>query len=72
MQIISIIALIIIAIVDLPKLRKQKELRDLIIYCVFFTSALVLVILLSFDVKIPSPIKGAQYLIKDIFHMSYK
>lgn len=72
MLIVIIIAFIIIAIMDLPALIKSKQRPDLIIYSVFFVSTLILAMLLLFGIAIPSPIKGAQYFIKDIFHLGYK
>jgi len=67
-----LIAFMIIAYVNVPPLIREKQWHDLIVYCAFFTAALTLSVLLVLGVNIPSPIKGVQYVIKDILHLNYK
>ena len=60
-----------IALLDAPKLIKSKEWKELAVYSSFFIGTFTLCVLHTFGVDIPSPIKGIQYVIKDILHMYY-
>ncbi len=60
-----------IALLDVPKLIKSKEWKDLAVYSFFFIGAFTLCVLHTFGIDMPSPIKGIQYVIKDLLHMKY-
>jgi predicted membrane channel-forming protein YqfA (hemolysin III family) len=66
-----IAAFVLLALADFPALVKQKKWYEFTVLSVFFLSAFVLAILQSFEVKIPSPIKGAEYIIRDLLHLTY-
>ena len=72
MIILLIIAFALIAFLDLPKLIKQKQWKDLAVFLFFFIFAFTVAFLHTIGIAIPSPIKGIQYVIKDILHLSYK
>jgi len=64
MVIIIIITYLIIGIIEIIPLIKKKMKKELIIYSVTFITAFVLSILLSLGVKIPSPAKPIENVIK--------
>lgn len=72
MIIFLLIIFAIIAYINVPPLIRKKHWRDLIVYLGFYAIALTLSILLTLNISIPSPIKGIQYVIKDILHLNYK
>ncbi len=67
-----IIAFAGIALYEVPGLVRKKYWREFAVFSFFFLLAFVLALLQTVGVKIPSPIKGIQYVIKDILHLSYK
>ena len=67
-----IIVFIGIAFFEVPELIRKKYWRELTAFSFFFLLAFILSLLQTIDVKIPSPMKGIQYLIKDILHLNYK
>jgi len=69
---LTILIFVIIAAIDVPPLIKNKQKRELIVFCVLFVFAFTIAILQSMDIKVPSPIKGVIYLVKDVLHISYK
>lgn len=72
MIIFLIIAFALIAFMDLPKLIKEKRKKDIIVFSSFFIFAFTIAFLQTIGVDIPSPIKGIQYIIKDVLHLSYE
>lgn len=69
---LTLLAFVIIAYADVPDLIGKKRWKELLIYSLFFLAALTTGVLLSLGVEIPSPIAGAQYLIKEILHLNYE
>ncbi len=72
MIIFLIIVFAIIALINVPPLIREKQWRELTVYSGFFALAVTLSMLLALGVDIPSPIKGVQYIIKDVLHLNYK
>ena len=72
MIILTIIAFAIIALMDLPKLIKNKYWYDLAVYSSFFIFALTIAVLQSFGVTMPNPMKGIAFVLKEILHFSYE
>jgi len=67
-----IAAFVAIALIDMPRLVKNKRYRrELVVYCILLASSFTLALLYFRGVKIPSPIKGVQYLIMDVLHLGY-
>lgn len=62
----------VIAASDLPKLIKQKQRRELIIYALIFLLVLAFAVLVVLDVKMPSVIKMVQSFYRDVLHLSFK
>jgi uncharacterized membrane protein len=63
---------ICIALIEIPKMVRNKHRRELAAFLVFFALAFVLSLLQTAGVKIPSPMKGIEYVVKDILHLGYK
>ncbi len=69
---LTLAAFLIIAYADVPELIGKKQWKDLAVYSLFFLAALTMAILLALGVEIPSPMAGAQYIIKEILHLNYQ
>lgn len=67
MLILIIITFIIILIIELPKLIEDKSTKDLIVFSVFYSVALIFSILLAVGVNIPSPVMPIYNFIKDLY-----
>jgi len=72
MIVLLLISFVIIALISVPKLIREKQWRELIVYSGLFAIAVTLSVLLFYGVPVPSPIKGVQYIIKDVLHLNYK
>ncbi len=66
-----ILVFIGIGLLEVPALIRNKHWRELIAFSSFLLAAFVLSLLQTMGVMIPSPMKGIQYVIKDILHMNY-
>ena len=64
MIILIILAYLIIGIVEIIPLIKNRQKKELILYSIIFISAFTLSILLSLGVKIPSPAKPIEKVVK--------
>jgi hypothetical protein len=60
-----------IIIVNVPGLIKRKEWKELIAFSVLYVIAFALGLMYVLDIPIPSPMKGLQHLIVDIFGLEY-
>ncbi len=69
---LTLAAFLVIAFADVPELIGKKRWREFFVYSLFFLAALTMGILLSLGVEIPSPIAGAQYIIKELLHLNYQ
>ncbi|NBJ15499.1 MAG: hypothetical protein FNP40_07960 [Dehalobacter sp. 4CP] len=65
------ITFVAIGLFEVPALVRNKHWRELTVFSAFFVFAFILAILQAVDVNIPNPIKGIEYLIRDILKMSY-
>lgn len=70
--ILVVLAFLVIAYFNVPKLIRAKEWRELTVFMSLYTLGMTLSILLIIGVTIPSPIKGAQYILKDVLNLHYK
>ncbi len=71
MIILIIIFFILIALADFPALIKYKKWYEFTVLSVFFLCAFVLAILQWRGISIPSPTKGAVFIIQDVLHLKY-
>lgn len=60
------------ALMDLPALIREKNIKEIIVYGIFFVLAFVMSMLLVFGVEIPSPVKFFEFIIGDVLHLSYE
>ena len=72
MIILLIIGFAGIALLDAPKLIRNKNWKEFIVFSIFFVFAFTIAFLQTLGVNIPSPIKGIQYIIKDVLHLNYQ
>lgn len=61
-----------IILFEVPNLIRKKYWRELIVFAIFLLLAFIMTLLQTIGVKLPNPVKGIQYLIKDILHLNYK
>lgn len=60
-----------IIVINVPGLIKRKEWRELAVFSVLCVIAFALGLMYVLDIHIPSPMKGLQHLIADIFGIKY-
>ncbi|AFM43018.1 hypothetical protein Desaci_4156 [Desulfosporosinus acidiphilus SJ4] len=68
---ILILVFIGIALVEVPGLIRKKYWRELIVFSTFLSFSFIVALLQTIGVKLPNPMRGIDYLIKDILHLSY-
>ncbi|MCT4605161.1 MAG: hypothetical protein N4A64_03505 [Marinisporobacter sp.] len=66
MFILVIIVYIIIGILEIVPLIKRNQKKELVLYTVLFTTAFIMSLLISLDVKIPSPAKPIEKIVKAV------
>lgn len=71
-MVMLILAFICILSVNVPGLVKKKYWRELVVFSVFFILAFTLAFLQVKGVKIPSPVKGIEYLFKNVLGIYYR
>jgi hypothetical protein len=57
--------------VEVPKITKDQDWAGLKVYSVFMLLAFILCILQLIGVKLPSPVKGIVFLVRDLLHLNY-
>ncbi len=67
-----IIAFTGIILFETPGLIKNRYWHELRIFSVFLIVAFVMSLFYIIGIPIPNPVKGEEYLIKDILHLNYK
>ena len=74
MQVIFLLIIVFIgiALFEIPGLIRKKYWRELTVFSIFLLLAFILSLLQAIGTKIPSPMKGIQYLVKDILHLNYR
>ena len=60
-------SLAIIGYVEMTPLIKQARIKALILYCSIFLPAFILCLLLTMNIKLPSPAQGLDKLTKTLF-----
>lgn len=71
MIVLILIGFGVVLALELPALIKLRSLRDTAAFLVLMSAALLLSILIAMDVSIPSPIRGIQYLLEKVLHITY-
>ncbi len=67
-----ILVFIIIALIEIPGLIRKKYWRELIVFSFFLLLVFIMTLLQIMGIKLPNPVKGLEYLIKEVFHLSYE
>jgi hypothetical protein len=67
-----ILTFAVIAAINLPRMIKNKQWHDVIVYSAIFALVFALAMAMALGAKIPSPIKAAQVFYRDILHLSFK
>lgn len=62
---------ILIALLQIPSLIKQKYWRELTVFSIFLSLAFVFSLLLILGVEIPSPLRMIQHGVQDRFNLHY-
>lgn len=57
---------------EVPDLIKNGHWRDLTIFSILTVAAFTVSILYIYNIPLPNPVKGQEYLIKDVLHLNYK
>ncbi len=70
MYILIILGYLIIGVFEIVPLVKHKQIKELVVYSILFSFAFTLSLLLSLDVKIPSPAIPIENIIKSIIGKS--
>lgn len=59
-----IVIYLIMGVIEIPPLYTKKEKKELVVYCMFFSIAFVMSLLLSLGVEIPNPTEGIKVIIE--------
>lgn len=72
MILLLIIIFIVIIWFEVPDMVKNEYFHELKIFSIFLIAAFILSLFYIIGIPIPNPVKGTEYLIKDILHLNYK
>ena len=64
-------AFIVVALINVPGLVREKRWKDLWVYSGVYVLTLTISVLMVLGVQIPSPIMGIEYLFENVLHLSY-
>lgn len=70
--VLTVLAFAAIATYEMPPLIRKKEWKEFSVFMVLFVIAFTVAVLLALGIKVPSPIDGVIYLVRDVLHISYK
>lgn len=71
MAVSLIFVFITIALLEMPKLIKEKLWREFIVFLGFFFLAFTISFLMAVGVKVPSPTAWMEYFVKEVLHLNY-
>ena len=66
MVLLSLGLFTLIALIEVPALLRKKQKRELIAFVALLLLGLVLTIMLSLNITVPSPVKGIEYLVQHL------
>jgi len=66
-----LVVFLFVAIIDFRPLVREKQKKEIFIYCSMFVAVLALWILHASGVEIPSPLILAGKLLKEVLYISY-
>lgn len=68
MLILLCLAFLVMLLFDLPALLRERQWRELAIYLALWLPGLLMSSLLTIGFKLPSPVKGIEYIIELFIH----
>lgn len=68
---LQICTFIAVLLIEVPDLVKNKYWHELKIFSIFLLAAFIISLFYIIDIPIPNPVRGIEYLIKDILHLNY-
>lgn len=66
MYVLIILGYLIIGTIEIVPLYKENKKKELVVYSIFFLAAFIISLLLSLGVKIPSPARPIEAIVKAI------
>lgn len=72
MTVLVIITFVIIIIIDVPRLIRNRYQKELIVFSGLMAFAFLISVLRIKGYNLPNPVEGMQYVIKDILHINYR
>jgi len=72
MVLLLIIIFIGIILVDVPEMIRNGYWHEFKIYSIFLAAAFTMSLFYIIGIPIPNPVKGMEYVVKDLLHLNYK
>lgn len=72
MVFLLIVIFVVIVLLEVPNLIKNKYWRELKVFSALLLAAFILSLFYIIDLTIPNPTKWVEYIIKDILHLNYR
>lgn len=72
MVLLLIIIFIGIILFEVPGMMKNGYWHELKIFSIFLIAAFTISLLYILGIPMPNPVKGMEYVVKDILHLNYK
>ncbi|OAA92882.1 hypothetical protein [Clostridium coskatii] len=69
---LSIIIFISITFYEVPEMIKNKYWHELKIFSIFLIIAFILSLSYILGIPIPNPVKGMEFVVKDLLHLNYQ
>ncbi|MHC1684795.1 MAG: hypothetical protein AB6733_17920 [Clostridiaceae bacterium] len=67
-----IFVFITIAILEIPKLIKKKYRKELGVFMFFFSTSIIISLLIVLGVNVPSPVGWLENFVGKVLHLRYK
>jgi hypothetical protein len=71
MIVVSIVIFAIIGWADLPKILREKQWKELVLYALLLLTGFVGVTLYLYQIPLPSPVRGIWRFIRDVLGIGY-
>lgn len=71
-MIVLLILLVLVALINIPSLVRNKLWKDLLVYSILYAATIAVIIFQIFGLTVPSLVKGAMFLMKNILHIGYE
>lgn len=71
MSLVIFLSFVLITFLDIPDMLHHKEWRMLTVYAILWTTGLAILLLFSFGVELPSPLKMFDSIFRMVFSPLY-